>query len=156
MANKQRKNATPTNNSAPTTTQKPPESSLSLWILLIVPVGLSLLFYLLLSTNQQQLIRGVNQFFERFSGGRSSEDVHSSVSWDRYANDMIKAHQKAAESIKPAQATLFQLNEEDQKFLQGFEGVILPWSEWTHRSHLRVCWIYNKQYARKEAFDKMK
>ncbi len=42
----------------------------------------------------------------------------------------------------------------DQQFLQQFEQQILPASEFNHRGHLRLAWLYLNQYPLAEAIDK--
>src|ERR1700679_3994517 len=43
------------------------------------------------------------------------------------------------------------LSETDQTFLQQFETCTLPFERWTHRSHVRVAYLYLRQHSFDEA-----
>jgi hypothetical protein len=45
---------------------------------------------------------------------------------------------------------------DDKAFLHLFESLDLPWEQWTHRSHLRVAYLYLTQYPLEKAIDRVR
>jgi len=44
----------------------------------------------------------------------------------------------------------------DAEFLKAFEDCTLPFAEWKHRAHLRVAYLYLRQYPFPQALEKMR
>ena len=44
----------------------------------------------------------------------------------------------------------------DDELLRGFEDLSLPFSEWTHRAHIRVAFLYLSAYPFDEALDRIR
>ena len=45
---------------------------------------------------------------------------------------------------------------EDAEFLSRFEGVRLPFEQWTHRAHVKVAYLYLRRHPFEEALDRMR
>lgn len=45
---------------------------------------------------------------------------------------------------------------DDQELLTQFENRTLPFAQWTHRAHLKVAYLYVKQYSFTEALDRIR
>ncbi|HMD55732.1 MAG TPA: hypothetical protein VKJ65_14390 [Phycisphaerae bacterium] len=43
----------------------------------------------------------------------------------------------------------------DQELLQNFEDRTLPFTQWTHRAHVKVAYLYLKQYSFEEALQRV-
>ena len=48
------------------------------------------------------------------------------------------------------------MDKRDAHFLAAFENCTLPYSEWTHRAHVRVAWLYVSQHDLLIATDRMR
>ena len=45
---------------------------------------------------------------------------------------------------------------DDQALLDQFENLTLPFTEWSHRTHVKVAWIYLSRHPREEAIARMR
>lgn len=48
------------------------------------------------------------------------------------------------------------LDSEELNYLRSFETCTLPKSEWTHRAHIRMAWLYLTQFGGAEALDRIR
>jgi hypothetical protein len=44
----------------------------------------------------------------------------------------------------------------DDEFLRQFEACSLPFSEWTHRAHIKVAYLYRRDYTYETAVEKLR